>query len=93
MISRIRLFLIPLLLLLLPMPVLGGEERPKGEQLFKVYCGSCHSLELPQSQHLDRDTWQWVISDMVEEFGASFITPEEQALILDYLVEHHGPRK
>ena len=31
--------------------------------------------------------------DMVEQFGAGWITPPEQTAIIDYLVAHYGPEK
>lgn len=73
------------------LPVLVWGEEPVGQALFEARCGLCHSLEVPQSQRLDRATWEWVIDDMVNKFGASFITPEEQKVILEYLVANHGP--
>lgn len=63
---------------------------PGGKALFEGFCGSCHSLDLPRSQHLDRANWEWVLEDMVQKYKCS-VSPEQQAQILDYLVEHHGP--
>lgn len=63
------------------------------EQLFVTYCSVCHSLELPRSQRLDRATWEWVVSDMVNEFGASWISEEQQKTIVDYLVKNYGPER
>ena len=61
------------------------------KQLYIAYCGSCHSLELVESQRLDRAAWQWVMSDVVNEYGGTWITPKEQKILIDYLVEHYGP--
>lgn len=66
------------------------EAAPK--KLFETHCSACHSLELPRSQHLDRDTWRWVMDDMVNKYGATWITEKQQERILDYLVEHYGPQ-
>ena len=89
---RLVIFLIALWLV--PAPGWSeGEPLKKGRELFELNCGACHGLELPRSQHLDRANWEWVISDMVNKFGADWITPEQQGLILDYLVEAHGPKK
>ena len=63
----------------------------RGKEMFQTHCGTCHSLSLPRSQRLDRANWKWVIDDMVNEFGATWISDEQQALILDYLVQHYGP--
>ncbi|MFQ5888628.1 MAG: hypothetical protein ACE5JR_01110 [Gemmatimonadota bacterium] len=61
-------------------------------ELFETRCSSCHSLMLPRSQRLDRTGWEWVVRDMVERYGASWITEEEQRILIDYLVENHGPK-
>lgn len=71
-------------------PQTSGDMSPK--QLFETNCSACHSLDLPRSQHLDRQTWRWVMDDMVNEFGATWITETQQRKIIDYLVEHHGPQ-
>jgi mono/diheme cytochrome c family protein len=60
-------------------------------QLFQTNCGACHSLDLPRSQRLDRDTWRWVVDDMVNQFGATWITEDQQEIIVDYLAENYGP--
>lgn len=77
-----------------PALIWAGESEDRlqqGRQLFETHCPVCHSLQLPRSQQLDRATWEWVIDDMVNEFGARWITEEQQKLILDYLVANHGP--
>ena len=82
--------------LFFPVLIWAGESENRlqeGKQLFETHCGICHSLELPRSQQLDRATWEWVMSDMVNQFGATWITPKQQALIIDYLVVAHGPPK
>lgn len=65
------------------------ETAPK--KLFETHCGVCHSLELPRSQRLDRNTWRWVMDDMVNKYGATWITEKQQERIIDYLTENHGP--
>lgn len=86
-----------LFLAISPALVWAGETTPKdidqGKQLFETHCRVCHSLDLPRSQHLDRSNWEWVMEDMVEKFGATWITPEQQKLIIDYLVGAHGPKR
>ena len=86
----------PLLLFTL-LPALAAAEPStenveKGEKLFETHCSVCHALDLPRSQHLDRNNWEWVVEDMVKKFGATWITPEQQKLIIDYLVVAHGPQ-
>lgn len=84
------------LVLLLPLSAAAGGapqagDVQRGKEMFETHCGTCHSLALPQSQRLDRGNWKWVIDDMVDQFGATWITDEQQALILDYLVQRYGP--
>ncbi|MGD2073882.1 MAG: cytochrome c [Gammaproteobacteria bacterium] len=73
----------------------GQASKPQSvtspQQLFETNCGACHSLELPRSQRLDRNTWRWVVDDMVNQFGATWITEEQQRIIVDYLAENYGP--
>lgn len=79
-----------------PSPPISEPSPPQemsAKQMYLSYCAPCHTLELIESQHLDRATWQWVMSDMVNEYGATWITPKEQKILIDYLVEHHGPRR
>lgn len=85
-----------LLLLLLPATATAAEPTKKeiaqGKKLFETHCPVCHSLDLPRSQHLDRNNWEWVMDDMVNKYGATWITPPQQKLIVDYLVANHGPQ-
>jgi mono/diheme cytochrome c family protein len=79
-----------------PALVSAGESADRlrqGKQLFETHCPVCHSLQLPQSQQLDRATWLWVMDDMVNKYGATWLTAEQQKLIIDYLVVAHGPPK
>lgn len=66
----------------------NNGNSPKA--LFETHCSACHSLELPRSQRLDRNTWRWVVDDMVNEFGATWLTEKQQDAIIDYLVKNYG---
>ncbi len=80
--------------LLFPALVWAGESEDRlqqGKQLFETHCPVCHSLELPRSQQLNRATWEWVVSDMVNKYGATWLTEEEQTIIIDYLAANYGP--
>ena len=72
-------------------PILS-EENPSAAVLTQEYCSACHSFQLVAAQRLDRATWEWVMQDMVEEFGAGWITAPEQHKIIDYLVQRYGPQ-
>ena len=74
-----------------PPPEPVDEPNANAKQLFENNCGVCHSLELPRSQRLNRDTWSWVMDDMVNQFGLTWLTEEQQKRIIDYLAEHYGP--
>jgi cytochrome c5 len=67
----------------------SGE--PDGKALFEAQCGSCHTLDLPRSQRLDRANWEWVMDDMVNKFGAVWIQPADQKAIINYLTTNYGP--
>ena len=69
-----------------PPPPEGADAR----KITEVYCSSCHDMKLVTSQRLDRATWEWVMDDMVGEYGATWITEEEQGIIIDYLTETYG---
>ena len=68
-----------------------ADENPGPDVLTHEYCAACHSFRLVEAQRLNRATWEWVMEDMVEKFGAGWITLDEQKIIIDYLVEHYGP--
>ena len=70
-------------------PESAPDTSPK--VLFETHCSACHSLELPRSQRLNRNTWRWVVDDMVNEFGATWLTEQQQRIIIDYLVKNYGP--
>lgn len=69
------------------------ERLAEGKKRFEAYCGTCHSLDLPKSQRLNRANWEWVMDDMVNQYGATWLTPEDQELIIDYLVSAYGPER
>ncbi len=73
------------------MPARDPNQPLTTEELYTAYCGACHSLQLVESQRLDRSNWEWVMSDMIDEYGGSWITEEEERVLVDYLVEHFGP--
>jgi cytochrome c len=56
-----------------------------------VLCNSCHSLAIVKQQRLSRDTWDKLLTWMVEKQGMAKQAPEQRQLILDYLVQHFGP--
>jgi len=59
-------------------------------RVFEANCGACHNLDLPRSQRLTRAVWDEVIHDMMEKFGAKWITPPKAELIGAYLAKYRG---
>ena len=70
-----------------------AEHNLTTQELFRAYCGACHSLELATAQRLDRSNWEWVMDDMIEEYGGAWITGDERDRLVEYLVEQHGPKE
>jgi cytochrome c len=54
-------------------------------------CNSCHSLAIVKQQRLSRETWDKLLTWMVEKQGMAAQSPERRALMLEYLVQHFGP--
>lgn len=73
-------------------PPISTKPRgdPELDALYRQSCQPCHSLDLVEHQRLDRDDWEWVLEDMVEIYGATWITPKQQERLLDYLSERLG---
>ena len=70
----------------------AGEDLPvaKNAHVYKAYCLSCHSssyvIQLPKTT---RDVWAAEVKKMVDLYDAK-ITPENQKLIVDYLMIVRG---
>lgn len=69
-----------------------GADWPAGPGQAETgaLCNSCHSLAIVKQQRLSRDSWDALLTWMVEEQGMAAQAPERRALILDYLVAHFG---
>jgi hypothetical protein len=72
-------------------PGRDSELAPDDEALYRQNCQPCHSLDLVEHQRLDRDDWEWVLDDMIEVYGASWIKPKQKSRLLEFLVERFGP--
>ena len=72
-----------------PRPPASANESPK--ELFERICSACHTLSLPTKQRLNRVTWGEVVSDMVSLYGCTFMTPEQQTKIINYLADTYTP--
>lgn len=65
-----------------------AQLTPK--ELFEQVCSSCHNLELPMSQRLDKANWEWVMEDMIN-YGLMGVPQEHLDRLTDYLAETYGP--
>jgi cytochrome c oxidase cbb3-type subunit 3 len=75
---------------LLLTPTAGVAQSPAGgREAFLKVCSDCHPAETAIGQRRTRTQWQENINSMIER-GAK-ATPEEFALILDYLATQFGP--
>jgi cytochrome c5 len=70
-------------------PAAGAAQDDKGERLLNASCGGCHDLRPVQASARDRDGWNEVVQNMLQK-GAD-VSDKDLPLLLDYLVEHHGP--
>ena len=67
-------------------------EMPPGpnQQLFATQCVICHSPRYVLNQPIfPRKTWAVEVHKMAKGYGAP-ITPEQEPLLVDYLVSWHG---
>jgi cytochrome c5 len=78
--------------------VLGAEPaaaRPqaadadRGERLMNASCQGCHEVRVLEVQAQSADQWTATVQDMITK-GAS-IAKEDIPVLVDYLVDHHGP--
>jgi hypothetical protein len=75
----------------------GRSSSPKAQPLppevVRGHCAVCHSYSLVEQQRLDRANWDWVMDDMIDKYGATWIDRALRERIVDYLVEHYGPTR
>lgn len=69
------------------------KEEALPTAVVQGHCGVCHSYQLVEQQRLNRANWEWVMDDMIDKYGATWIDPPLREQIVDYLVEHHGPEQ
>ncbi len=74
-----------------PKPDVDPNQLTPAE-LYNAYCTPCHSLQLIESQRLTRSMWDWVMDDVINEYGGTWITDDERKILVDYLVENFGPK-
>jgi cytochrome c5 len=67
----------------------AAAQDEKGERILNVSCGGCHDLRPVQASAKDREGWNEVVQNMLQK-GAD-VADADLPVLLDYLVEHHGP--
>jgi hypothetical protein len=70
----------------------GAVELPAGPNRDFVarLCGSCHDLDMVNAAAgLDREGWNGAVEEMIS-YGLK-VSPEEKAMLLDYLASALGP--
>lgn len=63
-------------------------EAPGKHEMLSACASRCHAVNLVVARRLPKDLWAAVIEVMIQK-GAD-MSPEQQAVILDYLAEHFG---
>jgi len=74
-------------------PSSRAEELPEGpnRELVRQTCTACEIENLLRLSGADRDVWENIIDEMVS--NGLRVTPEERAIIVEYLVTYLGPRR
>ena len=65
-------------------------DEPVRSAIFKN-CSACHGIDYLAYNSLDRSGWQELIDSKHKQLRNIAITPEHEAVLLDYLVENFGP--
>jgi len=68
---------------------LPAQRDEPGERVMNASCLACHDVRRIQVQALDAEQWTRTVGTMVER-GAK-VSGEDLPLLVDYLVQHHGP--
>jgi cytochrome c5 len=71
-------------------PAAASPQQAAAGQLVLERCGTCHSLDRLAQHRQGRAGWENTMRTMAQ-LGASW-APNEQPVILNYLVQHFGPR-
>lgn len=77
-----------------PAPAPAGAPAPvtlppgPGRDLVAQTCSQCHALTTVTSQHMNQQTWQGTVEDMVGR-GAQ-LTPAQVTTVVQYLAAHYG---
>jgi cytochrome c5 len=66
-----------------------SSQPDKGEQLMNASCTSCHDLRPIQTQALDSEGWNGVVTAMVDK-GAQ-IDKSDIPPLVEYLTRNYGP--
>lgn len=68
----------------------NDQDANRGEQILNGSCMSCHDLRPIEVEALDKAGWTDSVNRMVEK-GTTFEKDSDIPLLIDYLVQTHGP--
>ena len=73
--------------------VRGQSSLPegKGKDVVERACTVCHGTSNFTGSRLSKSDWEYVVNDMVDR--GALITDAEKEIIIEYLVEHFGPKE
>jgi cytochrome c5 len=68
------------------------ERFQRAERVMNMSCSvsGCHTVRPIQTAAKDKDGWTKTVDAMVEK-GAKFEFPEDKDILIEYLVQQHGP--
>jgi len=72
-----------------PVAQTAQADAERGERLMNASCQDCHQVRVLQMQAKNAEEWTKTIDDMIAK-GAK-VAKEDIPVLVDYLVEHHGP--
>jgi len=72
-----------------PGALAAQADAERGERLMNASCQDCHQVRVLQVQAKNAEEWTKTIDDMIAK-GAK-VAKEDIPVLVDYLVEHHGP--
>lgn len=70
-------------------PAMAQSADEKGERLLNASCNGCHDLTPVTTSAKTREGWDETVQNMLQK-GAD-VADADIPLLLDYLVDHHGP--
>jgi len=67
-----------------------NTENSESKRLFESACTQCHGLQMIEKTRDGRSGWEANVHKMV--IAGTQLNADEMELVIDYLVQHYGPR-